>query len=67
MKVQTEFEIEHFITHVSTLYAVIQLVDKKGEFYVAHVNSDTFEVHEDIIRDIRLKCQNIMIEFKIIQ
>lgn len=67
MKVESELEKEHFITYVSRMYAPVQLIDKSGAYYTVNVVNDTFEIHEDIILEIRIKCQNINVEWKIPQ
>lgn len=69
MKVQTQFEVNHFKTFVNTnaLPVKMTITDVKDGFFITKVNGEEFEVHEDVLTDISIACRSMKIESKIFQ
>ena len=59
MKVQTQFEADHFISYVGGLKGSLTLVDKIGRFYTVMVDKEKYTVHQRIIQEIIGTCHSI--------
>ena len=70
MKVQTDFEVKHFVEYLGLeagVPATLAVVDKKDKFYIIKTHSDDFEIHEDALPLIQTKCPKLAIINKMLQ
>ena len=68
MRVQTEFEIKHFITFVNINIAPVKMtiIDFKDTFYITKVNGDDFEIHEMALTALQSNCPAMQVENKLV-
>ena len=62
-------EIKHFITYLGMngLPTSMTVLGRDKEFHVTKVNGEDFEVHEDALPLIQIKCPKLKITNKILQ
>ena len=58
MKVETEFEIKHFVDFINTNNKTTTLIvdGVDGGFYIANMDGETFEISKNALCDIMPKC-----------
>lgn len=69
MKVQTDFEIKHFITYVNVNLVPVKMnvLDHKDKFFITKVNGEDFEIHEDVLTCLQTNCPSMKVEYKMLQ
>ena len=69
MRVQTDFEIKHFITYVNTSLVPVKMdvLVHQYKFFIAKVNGEDFEIHEDVLTCLQSNCPAMKVEYKVMQ
>lgn len=69
MKVESKFEVKHFVTYLGMngLPTKMEILGKEGKFHKTKVNGEDFEVHEDALSLIRVKCPSLSVVNKMLQ
>ena len=69
MKVQTKFEIKHFIKYVNENLAPVtmDIIDYTDNFFKTIVNGENFHIHEDILTFIQTRCPAMKSVYKVLQ
>lgn len=68
MKVQTDFEVKHFVEYLQTNIVPVnmKILGREGEFHITKMNGEGFEVHEDALPLIQTKVPKLTITNKIL-
>lgn len=69
LRVNSELELKHFITYIGLDYRknTLTLLDRNGEFHVADIDGELFEIHEDLLHLIAIKCGDLQINNRVLQ
>jgi len=69
MKVETEFEVKHFVKYINDnlLPVTINVRDYKESFYIADVNGEDFKIYSNILDTVQIKCPRLTIKYKLVQ
>ena len=67
MKVQTEFEIKHFIAYTKLKGGELEILHSDMENYTVEYNKDAYKISHDALNAIMLSNQELVIKNRIIQ
>ena len=67
MKVQTDFEIKHFVTFTQMNGGVLEILASGPDGYVVEYQNDAYKISPDALQKIRLLNQNLIVKNRIVQ
>lgn len=67
MKVQSEFQIKHFIEYTRTKGGVLEILHSNKHDYTVEYNKDAYEISHQAMKKIRLLNQDLIIKNRIMQ
>lgn len=67
MKVQTEFEIKHFVTYTKMNGGKLEILHGDNEFYTAQYQDDAYKITPEALNKVMLLNQNLTVINRIVQ
>ena len=67
MRVQTDFEIKHFIAYTKMNGGMLEILHSDNEFYTAEYQNDAYKITHDAMNKIKLLNQNLVVKNRIVQ
>lgn len=67
MKVNSDFEIKHFVNYTKLYGGVLEIVHSTPENYTAIYKEDAFSITPEALNKIKILNQNLKIQNRIVQ